>query len=141
LETLSSIGLAGAFIGGLISFFSPCTLPLLPAYLSVVTGGSAGKAERRLEALTLSAFFVFGFSVVFILLGLGASSIGQLMRGYRQEFNWIAGSAVILLGLFMTGLFRLGYVGIFCCWSLPIAMRNHASSVGLAVSNNRRHAK
>jgi cytochrome c-type biogenesis protein len=107
LESLSSIGLVGAFIGGLVSFFSPCTLPLLPAYLSVVTGGSAGKADRRLEALTLSAFFVFGFSIVFILLGLGASSIGQLMRGYRQEFNWVAGSAVIVLGLFMTGVFRL----------------------------------
>ena len=107
MESLSSIGLVGAFIGGLVSFFSPCTLPLLPAYLSVVTGGSAGKADRRLEALTLSAFFVFGFSIVFILLGLGASSIGQLMRGYRQEFNWVAGSAVIVLGLFMTGVFRL----------------------------------
>ena len=57
--------------------------------------------------MTLSAFFVFGFSIVFILLGLGASSIGQLMRGYRQEFNWVAGSAVIVLGLFMTGVFRL----------------------------------
>jgi cytochrome c-type biogenesis protein len=107
LESLSSIGLIGAFIGGLVSFFSPCTLPLLPAYLSVVTGGSAGKADRRLEALTLSAFFVFGFSIVFIMLGLGASSIGQLMRGYRQEFNWVAGSMVIVLGLFMTGVFRL----------------------------------
>ena len=94
-------------MGGLVSFFSPFTLPLLPAYLSVVTGGSAGKADRRLEALTLSAFFVFGFSIVFILLGLGASSIGQLMRGYRQEFNWVAGSAVIVLGLVMTGVFRL----------------------------------
>ncbi|MEL7968143.1 cytochrome c biogenesis protein CcdA [Vreelandella neptunia] len=107
MESLSSIGLIGAFIGGLVSFFSPCTLPLLPAYLSVVTGGSAGKADRRLEALTLSAFFVFGFSIVFIMLGLGASSIGQLMRGYRQEFNWVAGSMVIVLGLFMTGVFRL----------------------------------
>ena len=107
MESLSSIGLIGAFAGGVVSLFSPCTLPLLPAYLSVVTGGSAGKADRRLEALTLSAFFVFGFSIVFILLGLGASSIGQLMRGYRQEFNWVAGSAVIVLGLFMTGVFRL----------------------------------
>ncbi|MHA3026607.1 cytochrome c biogenesis CcdA family protein [Chromohalobacter israelensis] len=107
MESLSSIGLIGAFAGGLVSFFSPCTLPLLPAYLSVVTGGSAGKADRRLEALILSVFFIFGFSIVFILLGLGASGIGQLMRGYRQEFNWVAGSVVIVLGLFMTGVFRL----------------------------------
>ncbi|TFH86260.1 cytochrome c biogenesis protein CcdA [Billgrantia azerbaijanica] len=107
MESLSSIGLLGAFAGGLVSFFSPCTLPLLPAYLSVVTGGSAGKADKRLEAMILSAFFVFGFSVVFILLGLGASSVGQLLRGYRQEFNWVAGSVVIVLGLFMAGVFRL----------------------------------
>lgn len=107
MDTLSSIGLIGALAGGLLSFFSPCTLPLLPAYLSVVTGGSAGKQDKRLEALLLSAFFVFGFSVVFILLGLGASSIGQLLRGYRQELNWITGSVVIILGLFMTGALRI----------------------------------
>mgnify|MGYP001174593876 FL=1 len=107
METLSSIGLIGALVGGLLSFFSPCTLPLLPAYLSVVTGGSAGKADRRFEALLLSTFFVFGFSVVFILMGLGVTSIGQLLRGYRQELNWITGSIVIVLGLFMTGVFRL----------------------------------
>jgi len=107
VETLSSIGLIGAFVGGLLSFFSPCTLPLLPAYLSVVTGGSAGKADRRFEAMLLSTFFVFGFSVVFILMGLGVTSIGQLLRGYRQELNWITGSIVIVLGLFMTGVFRL----------------------------------
>ncbi|MFC3284947.1 cytochrome c biogenesis CcdA family protein [Litchfieldella rifensis] len=110
MESLSSIGLLGAFAGGLISFFSPCTLPLLPAYLSVVTGGSAGKVDRRLEAMILSAFFVVGFTSVFIMLGLGASSAGQLLRGYRQEFNWIAGSVVIVLGLFMTGVFRLPFL-------------------------------
>lgn len=109
MDTLSSIGLLGAFAGGLISFFSPCTLPLLPAYLSVVTGGSAGKQDKRLEALILSMFFVLGFSVVFILLGLGASSIGQLLRGYRQELNLITGSVVILLGLFMTGVLRMPF--------------------------------
>lgn len=107
MESLSSIGLLGAFGGGLVSFFSPCTLPLLPAYLSVVTGGSAGKTDKRLEALILSSFFILGFSMVFIMLGLGASSIGQLLRGYRNEFNWGTGSVVILLGVFMTGILRL----------------------------------
>ncbi|SHF67992.1 cytochrome c-type biogenesis protein [Modicisalibacter ilicicola DSM 19980] len=107
MDTLSSIGLLGALAGGLLSFFSPCTLPLLPAYLSVVTGGSAGKQDKRLEAMILSMFFVLGFSVVFILLGLGASSIGQLLRGYRQELNWVTGSVVMLLGLFMTGVLRM----------------------------------
>ncbi|MGC3874587.1 cytochrome c biogenesis CcdA family protein [Halomonas sp. GXIMD04776] len=110
MDTLSSIGLLGALVGGLLSFFSPCTLPLLPAYLSVVTGGSAGKQDKRLEAMILSMFFVLGFSVVFILLGLGASSIGQLLRGYRQELNWVTGSVVILLGLFMTGALRMSFL-------------------------------
>lgn len=107
MDTLSSIGLLGAFLGGLVSFFSPCTLPLLPGYLSVVTGGSAGKADRKLEALLLSLCFVVGFTLVFLVLGLGASSLSQLLRGYRQELNWITGSAVIVLGVFMTGLLNL----------------------------------
>lgn len=75
----------------------------------MVTGGSAGKQDKRLEALILSMFFVLGFSVVFILLGLGASSIGQLLRGYRQKLNWITGFVVILLGLFMTGILRMPF--------------------------------
>ncbi len=107
MDSLSSIGLIGAFAGGLISFFSPCTLPLLPGYLSVVTGGSVDKRDKKIEALILSVFFVAGFTLVFIILGLGASSLSQLMRGYRQELNWITGSVVILLGVFMTGLFNM----------------------------------
>ena len=87
MESLSSIGLIGAFAGGLVSFFSPCTLPLLPAYLSVVTGGSAGKADRRLEALILSVFFIFGFSIdIFYdildkLARTAGHAVGQLGSG------------------------------------------------------------
>ena len=107
MDSLSSIGLIGAFAGGLISFFSPCTLPLLPGYLSVVTGGSVNKRDKKIEALILSVFFVTGFTLVFIVLGLGASSLSQFLRGYRQELNWITGSVVILLGIFMTGLLNM----------------------------------
>lgn len=110
MESLSSIGLIGAFAGGLISFFSPCTLPLLPGYLSVVTGGSINKKDKKLEALILSVFFIMGFTLIFIILGLGASSLSQFLRGYRQELNWITGSVVILLGLFMTGLFNIPFL-------------------------------
>ncbi|MEC9484130.1 MAG: cytochrome c biogenesis CcdA family protein [Halomonas sp.] len=109
MDSLSSIGLIGAFLGGLVSFFSPCTLPLLPGYLSVVTGGSVDKPDRKLEALILSAFFITGFTLVFLILGLGASSLSQLLRGYRQELNWITGTVVILLGVFMTGLLNLPF--------------------------------
>jgi len=107
LDSLSSIGLLGAFAGGLISFFSPCTLPLLPGYLSVVTGGSVNKRDKKIEALILSVFFVTGFTLVFMILGLGASSLSQLLRGYREELNWVTGSVTILLGIFMTGLFNV----------------------------------
>ena len=76
MPDLASWGILAAFLGGLVSFFSPCTLPLVPGYLSVVTGGAVSEASNRLKALWLSCCFVLGFSVVFVALadGLPAGS-------------------------------------------------------------------
>jgi cytochrome c-type biogenesis protein len=102
------LGLAAAFIGGLVSFLSPCVLPLVPAYVSYVAGqsgahtsGSPGAARTRAGAAALSAFFVLGFSTIFIALGASATALGSWLLQYRYEANLIGGTIVVIFGLLM----------------------------------------
>nr|WP_067297024.1 cytochrome c biogenesis protein CcdA [Marinobacterium profundum] len=107
----ANLGLLGAFAGGLISFLSPCTLPLVPGYLSFVAGqGGSVPEQQRWPHLVLSLFFVLGFSIIFISLGAGATLLGNLLLAYRYEATLIGGSLVILFGIFMTGLLRIGWL-------------------------------
>ncbi len=105
------LGLMTAFAGGMISFLSPCVLPIVPGYVSYVAGGSVHRghhlhAEQRLAALGMSALFVAGFSAVFIAFGASASALGQVLLRYRFEANFIAGAIVVAFGLVMLGLWR-----------------------------------
>ena len=107
----AAIGVLAAFAAGIVSFLSPCVLPLVPAYVSYIAGESYQRrrhlhAQERLAALGLSAFFVAGFSAVFIALGASATAFGQLFLRYRYEANLVAGVIVIVFGLFMLGLWR-----------------------------------
>ena len=113
---LTGIGLATSFAAGVISFLSPCVLPLVPAYVSYVAGdrlaalGDAVDHRTRFAAMRLSAFFVLGFSTVFVALGASATSLGQLLLAYRYEANLVGGAVVILFGLFMIGLAKLPWL-------------------------------
>ncbi len=109
---LSNIGLFTAFAAGIISFVSPCVLPLVPAYVSYISGQSSPDqaatetAGHRISAFGLSVCFVLGFSTVFILLGAGASLLGRMLLAYRYELNIVGGAIVIIFGVFMLGVFR-----------------------------------
>lgn len=109
---ISNVGILAAFAAGIISFLSPCVLPLVPGYVSYVAGGASrsgaagGVWAVRLPAIGLSACFVLGFSTVFVLLGASATALGQLLLTYRYELNIIGGGIVILFGLFLTGFVR-----------------------------------
>lgn len=113
---LSSIGVLTAFAAGVISFLSPCVLPLVPGYLSYVAGESLNGVETprgfaaKLPSLGLSLLFVLGFSTVFVVLGASATALGQLLLHYRYETNIIGGAIIIAFGLFMTGLFNLRWL-------------------------------
>ena len=117
METLPPIGLLLAFGGGLISFFSPCVAPLVPGYLSFISGasiaGSGGNvlAVERPRALaqtvTSSLVFVLGFTLVFVLLGAGATLFGGLLEAYRQPLNRLTGLIMIGMGLVMADVWRL----------------------------------
>jgi cytochrome c-type biogenesis protein len=105
---LSLIGLVTAFAAGVISFLSPCVLPLVPGYVSFVAGRSLedlrdGEASR-LQAVSLAATFVLGFTVVFVAFGASATALGHLLLAWRYELGIVAGVVVMLFGLHMLGL-------------------------------------
>jgi cytochrome c-type biogenesis protein len=107
-------GLAGvpvAFLVGMVSFFTPCILPLVPGYLSYISGLSgealeSGQDKRRVLAATL--LFVLGFSVVFTLLGATATAVGLFFRNNQAWFGRVAGALIVLMGIFflIPGAFR-----------------------------------
>ena len=97
-----SPGLLLAFWAGVVSFISPCVLPLVPGYLAAVSGGRVDlQARRRVDVrlLARSLLFVATFSAIFILLGLGATAIGEFLRDHRSTLNKVAGVVIVLLGL------------------------------------------
>ncbi len=107
MNELSGIALLTSFAAGLISFLSPCVLPLVPGYVSYIAGQSLTESMThvtRLRSVSLSAIFVLGFSTVFISLGASATALGQLLAAYRYQTNLIGGAVVILFGLLMIGL-------------------------------------
>ena len=113
---ISGIGVFTVFAAGLISFLSPCVLPLVPGYLSFIAGKSLteglDKPDWRATANSfyLSLLFVSGFSIVFILLGAGASSLGRLLLLYRYEASIVGGVMIMVFGIFMTGLVRFDWL-------------------------------
>lgn len=111
MSAISSIGLITAFTAGLISFLSPCVLPLVPGYISYVSGQTLGGQHQagsgRLVTLSLSLCFVLGFSTVFVALGATATAFSRFLLFYRHEATLIGGAIVIIFGVFMTGLVRL----------------------------------
>ena len=105
-----------AFLAGLVSFVSPCVLPLVPAYLSLLTGESLEdlKAETasvaRVQTLGHAVAFVLGFSVIFIALGLTASAIGGALDANRTLISQVGGVLVVILGLQMMGFLRIPFL-------------------------------
>ena len=105
------IGLATAFAAGIVSFLSPCVLPVVPGYVSYIASQSGRgvdllAGEHRTRALTLSAFFVLGFGAVFVALGASATALGQLLLRYRYEAGIVGGIVVVAFGLVMLGALR-----------------------------------
>lgn len=95
-----------AFAAGVLSFLSPCVLPLVPSYLAYVGGSGAGRAgtDRRWLMLRSSLFFVLGFSLIFVALGASASALGGLLSAYRFELTRFGGVLILFFGLVMLGL-------------------------------------
>ncbi|WP_157019383.1 cytochrome c biogenesis CcdA family protein [Mesorhizobium xinjiangense] len=112
MPELSNIGILSAFVAGIVSFLSPCVLPLVPGYVSYIAGRStlaspSGEVTAtRSATLGLSLCFVLGFTTVFVILGASATALGQILLRYRFEMNIAGGGIVTLFGLFMLGTIR-----------------------------------
>jgi cytochrome c-type biogenesis protein len=101
-----------AFAAGLVSFASPCVLPLLPGYLSFISGSSVGELQtapvaQRGRVVLAAILFVLGFSLVFSLFGSAFGTFGGWLRDYRLLTQQLAGGGILLMGVFMTGLIKL----------------------------------
>ena len=101
-----------AFLAGLVSFLSPCVLPLVPGYVSLISGAGVEQLKvpesRLLSKVMLNSIgFILGFSVVFITLGAISTEVGQLLARYKSLLAQVAGVVIILFGLHLTGVFKI----------------------------------
>ena len=116
MTTHVSIGIA--FLAGLVSFISPCVLPLVPAYLSFLTGSSIEELQSslgtpaRVRVIAHAVAFIIGFTIVFVLLGASASALGATLKANRHVIAQVGGVIIILLGLQMIGIFRLKFLAM-----------------------------
>ena len=116
MDAISQISLFAAFSAGLLSFVSPCVLPLVPSYLSYITGLSVEnlakieERERFKSAILLNALlFIAGFSTVFIAFGASASLIGQVLYEYQDIIRKVGGILIIIFGLYLLGILKLNF--------------------------------
>jgi len=104
-----SVGLPLAFLAGLLSFLSPCVLPLIPSYVTFITGLSLDDVtSRRWVALSHALMFVSGFTVIFVLLGASATAVGSLLNYHRVWLERIGGGLIVVFGLYLLGAFQWG---------------------------------
>src|SRR3989344_3651711 len=105
-----------AFSGGLVSFFAPCVVPLLPAYIAYVTGVSLEDLKTKgygpyIKRLLLSSlFYILGFSLVFTLLGTAAAGIGMTIRNYNTIIQKVGGLMILILGLEFAGVINIPFL-------------------------------
>lgn len=114
---MEQVSLPLAFLAGIVSFLSPCVLPLVPSYISFISGMSFEELTTRQDSkkiniitLTNSLLFVLGFSVIFIFLGASTSHLGGVLFKYQDWMRIIGGIIVIMFGLFFTGLLDFSFL-------------------------------
>ncbi len=113
---MRDIGILTSFIAGVVSFLSPCVLPLVPGYISFIAGTAVEKlmekeGGRKDPFVFFNAFFfVLGFTMIFVLFGASATSIGQILKSNSFILSKIASIVIIIFGLHLTGLFRISFL-------------------------------
>lgn len=111
MESGASIGIFFAFTAGVLSFLSPCVLPLVPSYISFITGFSLDElGEKRQSAMVHAGLFITGFTIIFMLLGASASAIGFAVNVNRVWLERAGGLLIIVFGLYMLGVFNFKWL-------------------------------
>ncbi len=116
MDSIGQVSLFAAFSAGLLSFISPCVLPLVPSYLSYITGlsvenlANAEERQRFKSAIIVnSLLFIAGFSMVFIAFGASASLMGQILYEYQDIIRKVGGVLIIMFGLYLLGILKLKF--------------------------------
>lgn len=120
-----------AFGAGFLSFFSPCILPLIPAYIMYITGLSVEEdlEKQRLKALTKTLGFVLGFTIIFMVMGSSASFIGKVFIRNKEIFTKISGIVIVVFGLNMMGVLKLKFLNFNKKIKAPKKMTHWFSSI------------
>jgi cytochrome c-type biogenesis protein len=106
-----TIGILIAFSAGLLSFLSPCVLPLIPSYVTFITGLSLDDVQNaRRAALIHGTLFVLGFTLIFLAMGAGATMLGQALLRHRDWISRIGGVIIIIFGLYLLGVLNIGFL-------------------------------
>lgn len=110
VNQLNDVSYLLAFSAGLLSFLSPCVLPLVPAYITYITGSAVSElntGKARLFALYKSLGFVLGFSIIFIAMGASITSLGKFLIKNHEMFRKVGGTLIVLFGIHITGIFKI----------------------------------
>lgn len=138
---MADVNIFVAFTAGLLSFLSPCVLPIIPSYLSFVSGVSLEemsaphiKADVRRRVLFNSLAFIVGFSIIFVSLGASASYLGSLFLGYRNFIRTLGGAFIILVGIYLMGLFKISVLDRYVQFNLRDKPAGYLGSVLVGVT-------
>lgn len=109
MQPSGGVGIAIAFMAGLLSFLSPCVLPLVPSYVTFITGLSVEDVSKsRRLAVIHALLFISGFTLIFMLLGAGATTLGFVVKSNRIWMARIGGGLIIVFGLYLLGVLNIG---------------------------------
>jgi cytochrome c-type biogenesis protein len=134
------LGIVVAFSAGLFSFLSPCVLPLFPSYISFITGMSVSdltadlSSAARRRVLLHAVAFVVGFSVIFVALGASFSAASQVLFTYRDAIRRVGGALIILFGLYIAGVLRIGVFGRTASWQIKEKPAGYLGSFAVGVT-------
>ncbi|MEW8974368.1 MAG: cytochrome c biogenesis protein CcdA [Tissierellaceae bacterium] len=128
---VKDVPLSIAFSAGFLSFFSPCILPLIPAYIMYLTGSTMEEEiqEKRLFAFTRTLGFVIGFTIIFMIMGTSASFLGKLFIRNKELFAKISGILIVIFGLNMMGILKLNFLNREKRVAAPKKIKNWFSSI------------
>src|SRR3989442_16726 len=116
-QSTTNISLVAAFSAGLLSFVSPCVLPLIPSYISYITGlsieqltDSTVRSKFKKTIVVNALLFIAGFSAVFVSFGASASFIGQVLIAYQDHIRRIGGILIVIFGLYLLGIVNINFL-------------------------------
>ena len=129
---MNIVSIGTSFLAGILSFLSPCVLPLVPGYISYIAGSSMKEGNTAKKMFIKSLLFVLGFSVIFILLGATATTASQLLYQYKEILNKIAGIILIVLGINLIGIVEIKWLYKFSSKIDLTKLKGNSFLIGLA---------